>query len=64
MASGKPLSDTRTYPVGVEVEREERTVNQPLPTQPKDAAFDGGVAGSLTAVGAFVVLRRIVSIVT
>ena len=50
--------------MGLEVEREERTVNHPLPTQPKDAAFDGGVAGTLTAVGACVVLKRIVSIVT
>ena len=48
----------------MEVEREERTVNHPLPTQPKDTAFDGGVVGSLTAVGACVVLRRIVSKVT
>ena len=33
-------------------------------SQAKDAVVDGEVAGSLTAVGACVVLRRIVSIVT
>ena len=50
--------------MGLEVEGQERATHHPLPTQPKDAAFDGGVAGSLTAVGACVVLKRIVSIVT
>jgi len=33
--------------VGLEVEGQERTANHPLPSQPKDAAVDGGVVVGL-----------------